>query len=68
MKKNKATVFFFLQNYSGAKPLQTNQNGTLNRKDGDEDHGLDGTAPIFGAKAGSSGRAVCGCRSDRRGM
>jgi hypothetical protein len=50
------------------KPLQTNQNGTLNRKDGDEDHGLDGTAPIFGAKAGSSGRAVCGCRSDRRGM
>jgi hypothetical protein len=40
----------------------------FNRDDGDEDHGLDGTALILlGAKASSDG-PMCGCHSDRRGM
>jgi hypothetical protein len=68
VNKTKRLSFFLGELFRRSSLYKQIKMAPFNRDDGDEDHGLDGTALILlGAKASSDG-PMCGCHSDRRGM
>ena len=64
-KKQSDCRFFLAELFRRSSLYKQIKMAPFNRDDGDEDHGLDGTALIL---LGAKPAAMCGCHSDRRGM